>query len=386
MPVLEGALLLEGPGRVTVRRGELEVLGAVVPEGDSIVVPAGRRVPALARSPVEAEHSLASVTPLPRGWYERVDNLASRIASEGERVMLVGPSDAGKSTLAAWIANKWAGGATLLTVDVGQNEVFCPGFASAAPVKPPVIPGAVDAGSVSSCFVGSFTPRQAVDRYIYCAGRLAGSGRLVVDTDGWVARWDGLASKAAVAAVAGADLIVAVDLGEREAAVLERLSGARVERITRLVESTKSREERRVHRERLLAKWIAGAPETSYKADKVPVIGAPVFNGDPVDPRLASDLLGVRVVYAERVGGEIVAVVRGRARRSPGARLVREGWEKGRIAAVHAAGAVWPGIITRVNYRSREITVLTRAGPEAELVEVGSASVDASAYSGSAKW
>jgi len=380
---LEGAFLAEGPGSFKLASGELEVLGARVKPGERVIVPAGRRVPVRARGAVVEEARVRWVE-----WsaseYERLDSLAGALAGEG-RVVLVGPSDVGKSTLAAWIANK--AGHPLLTVDVGQNEVYCPGFASRLDPEGLVVPGA-PRGSVESCFVGAFSPRPVVGRYLYCAARLSRDAPrgLVVDTDGWVEKWDGIVAKAGIAESVNADVVLAVGLGDREVSVLDRLTGARVERLEPVASSGKSREERRVHRERLIAKCLEGAREVSYRVERVPVVGAPVFRGTPVDPEGASELAGFKVYYAELAGNELV-VVAPKPKKTPGVRALKPGWEKGLIAAVHPhAGPPEAGIVLRVNYRIPAIVVATRAGPNAALVEVGSARVDPDAVLGGVKW
>ena len=379
---LEGGVLLVGPGRLVVERGEFEVLGYVLGEGGELVVPAGRRVPGLARGRVVVEHSLAGVEPLPVEWYERVSRVAREVAGAG-RAVIVGPTDSGKSTLAAWAAN--LSGSPLLTVDVGQNEVFCPGFASLSR-DPPHVPGWAR-GGVESCFVGSFTPRGVESRYLGCASRLSrGGGGLVVDTDGWIMGWEALYSKAALASVVGADLVVAVGLEERWARFIAESSGTRLLLVDRLVSGGKAWEERRLHRERLVARALQGAVERTYRAGDTVIAGAPVFQGDPLDPRPLSEVLGASVVYAERVGGEIVVVARGRPRARQGARLLRPGWERGLIAAVHAEGTVYPGLVVRVNYRGRSMSILTRAPSGARLVEVGVSRVDLDGFLGQAKW
>lgn len=380
MPAYSGALLLEGPGRVSVVSGVLHVLGYRLEAGGSIVVPAGRRVPALAEDAV-LEHSLSGIGELSEEAYRRLDSLAERLAEHG-RVMIVGRSDSGKSTLAAWVANK--AGADMLTLDVGQNELFCPGFAARLRPEGPVIPGS-SSGSVEACFVGGFSPRGLVDRYLYCAARLSRNGRLVVDTDGWVSRWDGLLSKAAAAVAVGVEVIVSFGLDPVEVGLLERYTGAEVVVVEPFASQSKSVEERRTHRDRLIAGCVSGGESRNYKVDKTIVVGAPIFRGTPVDVAEASKLVGAPVVYAELADGVLHVVSRRRVR-APRVRVLQPGWERGLIAAVHSEGRVWPGIVTGVSYKARVVTVHTRAPAQAELVEIGVSRVDPDKFTGKPVW
>ncbi|MEB3806849.1 MAG: hypothetical protein GSR73_04960 [Desulfurococcales archaeon] len=384
-----GVYLLRGPGMLRVVEGEGEVLGYPVSAGDSIVIPVGRGV--LARF---QEGSRASYT----GRWEAVgpevyddwDRLASSLAKR-DRILLVGPSDSGKSTLASWIANKLAStGSRVLyaTVDIGQNENYCPGFTSSSVVEGPFIPGS-GGRLYRVCFVGSFTPRDAVHRYIGCSSSIlrGWTSPVVLDTDGWVSPWEGLESKVAVAEAADVDRVVAVGLEERYVEFLrKRLAGVEVTVIPPPYRGSKSREERRIHRERLVAKALAGARERSYSLDRVPLYGAPLFVGEPLDPKPFSEMLGSTVYYAERAGGGVRVVVRGRARSQPGVVFVRSGWERGLLVSLWHEGLGFPGLVTRVNYRARAIYVLTGFEGDPEYIEAGVARLDPDSFSGRARW
>ncbi|NOZ30804.1 MAG: hypothetical protein GXO68_02495 [Crenarchaeota archaeon] len=388
----KGTYLLQGPGKLTVEKGSVEVLGYRIDGEGQVVVPVGRSVPALVEEGARASYT-GKTTGLSSEAYQKWHDTIQGLGELDSRILLVGPSDTGKSTLAAWIINKIMqerGRSPLFaTVDIGQNENFCPGFTSSVVVRdPPFIPGG--GGDVySTCFVGSFTPTNSLSRYIYCAhSMLKGwQGPLVMDSDGWVTVWDGIDSKIAVAEAVGFDKVVLVGLGEREEEYIRgKLRGVEIVRLGSLVDSRKSREERRIHRERLIAKALAGARERGFKVDSVPVYGGPIFLGQRVDPRLVGEALGLHVYYAERVGGELRVVARVRGRRIQGATLVRPGWERGLLSAVVGGGVVRPGIVTRVNYRTGTLYVYTPYEGDPEYIELGVARLDPEAFMGKAKW
>jgi len=376
------AYVARGPGRLVVEKGTIEVLGYPVGEGSSILVPVGRAVPLL----VGGEGARASYTGSLEEWsveeYRRLDAIAGELGSHS-RVMLVGPSDVGKSTLAAWTANKMAlegRNPLLATLDVGQNENFCPGFASSNHVEPPFIPG-VGGPLARACFVGSFTPRGAEARYAYCAGHIVEAGESwVMDTDGWVSDWDGLDSKLAAAGAAGPELVVSVGLEDRLHRYLVDRLAVETKKLPRLVESRKTREERRTHRERLLSRALQGAKELSIRLDSTPVYGLPLFLGTPLDPEEVSSLLGVKVFYAEQAPQGITIVVPARARvpvpPTGKLRILRDGWERGLLAAVYEEGIPRPGLVTRISYRRMTIHVYAPTSGKPEMVEVGRARVD----------
>ena len=387
MPVK--AVLLVGPGRLTVTRGSLSLLGYELGPGDSVVVSAGRRLPALLGDDSGFEYT-GRVEEHSVDFYKALREYSAR-AREGDRILVVGPSDSGKSTLSAFIVNTLASEGRdplYATVDVGQNEAFCPGYTSSAQPDPLIVPGS--RGKLwRACFVGSFTPREQAYRYIACSSRVAAGwrGPLVVDTDGWIVPWEGLESKAALAHAINADTIIAVNMDERAVGFLrDTVPEARIVRVPRLVESVKSREERRTHRERLIAKALLGASTVRVSVERDRVYGLPVFHGTQVDPLEASKLTGVRVLYAEVQQGGLLIVARSRPRsRLPRVRVLLEGWEKGLLASVTAGGSPAPAVLLGIDYRSRTITLASKAAG-VDYVEVGKARVDPDAVLGRAKW
>ncbi|WP_232502317.1 Clp1/GlmU family protein [Aeropyrum camini] len=387
MEVAGGSALIRGPGRIEVVEGAAEVLGGRVDEGSGLVVPAGRAV--LARVEGRALLSGAVSTAGADASYERFDSIAREALPLG-RVAIVGPSDSGKSTLAAWIVNKSGGGYRLLSTDIGQNEVYAPGFVALASPRSIVIPGLDDSfSSVEPCFVGSFTPRGVESRYLACASRLASmAGQVVIDTDGWISLWEGLESKAALAIASRAKLVLAVGLPPRSARLLERVWGLDAVAVERLAsQGGKTRGERALHRERLIALRTSGGRERRVRPGEAEIVGAPIFRGEPLPPDTLRTLHPT-AIYGEKVDGDIVVVARrgGRPGASPGLRVLREGWEKGLIAAVHTGSGTYVGVVTRASYREPWVSVYTRAEGDIAVLEVGRSRVDVDSLMGRAKW
>lgn len=336
---LEGFVAVRGPAVISITQGAVEVMGFPLKEGASFVVPRARA--AILRGEgavveVAGAHE-SSVIELPRTEYEEVYALAEKTSHK--KVMVVGPVDVGKSTLISIVAGRAlaSGSRTeILTIDVGQNEIYCPGFSTLAAVNPPVIPGNADSFAViSSCFVGSFSPAPMLERYVRCAQELSrmASHRLIVDTDGWIDD-RGLEVKAKIALDIGVELIVAMGLSEEKAKVFSS-AGLDVIMFKPLARSVKTREERRLHRERLIAQKLADARLLSVPLELVK------FLGDRPKPR-------------------------------PGF---------GVIASVYARDTLQPGIVLKVDEKKNKAVVLTKASDVLELVEVGVSEVDLSSFS-----
>ncbi|MCS7107031.1 MAG: Clp1/GlmU family protein [Acidilobaceae archaeon] len=366
--------LAAGPVTVTIARGSAEVLGYEVSQGSSFIVPVGRHVLLKVRGEAVARSSSGGLIPASRESYAEFDQVAS-LALEGKRVMIVGPVDAGKSTLAAWILNKALSArrdAHFLTMDVGQNEVFCPAFAALSSAAPPVIPG--NQGSfphVKPCFVGSFSPAESLAKYFSCAEKLSRevSGLLVVDTDGWVDGEGALMSKVKLAEAVRADLVIAVGLEER-AKLLEEKLAAEVIAVARLARREKSKEERRVHRERLIAQKLIGAKQRLLRAEELELEGLELFRGKPLR------LNNPSTVYAEMGEGGLIVVYRGeRPPLGEGVKLLRESWERGLLVSVEGDG-IHVGVLDKIYYEKKLLRVFTNYEGKVKHLEVGKARVD----------
>ena len=376
--------LVSGPSSVRVVRGYLEVLGYRVVEGSTVVVPIGRSVPVK----VEGEILVSDrnrLTPVASSVYESLDRVAEELSKLG-RVMIVGPTDAGKSTLAAWILNKMHSRglqAYYLTTDIGQNEVYCPGFIALAQTKPPVVPGySASFHSVRPCFVGSFTPSDAIGKYAECIVKLSNVGEaLVIDTDGWV--WgDGLIVKARLSKMLSLDALVALGLPGELLELLRSNVDARVLSLPRLAGREKSFEERRAHRERLITLRLLEAKRVNVKVDEVEIEGLPLFKGRPVEQRILRGI-SQNIVYAEvSEEGVIVAVYRGQKPAELKGLTLPLGWERGLLVAVECGGELNPGVLERIDYRARTLTIVSKCRERIRRIEVGKARVNLEGLAG----
>ena len=248
--------------------------------------------------------------------------------SKDRSVVLVGPPDAGKSTLASYIYNSGLTRA-IASLDVGQNELYCPGFAAKASPPRPFVPGS-QVGAASACLVGDFTPRGLEASYLYCASRLLG-GRVgaVVDTDGWV-EGEGLILKAALALQLDAT-VVAVGMEEAKRELSAYVGD--VVFVPRLAPRSKSRSERALNRDRMLASCLRDA--------KRRVIGRDLVIGRPV-------------------GGGL----------------------EGLLSSIVSGGNEHFAVIERASTSSETLTVLTGYEGAVEAVRLGRARLDLKAFSG----
>ncbi len=249
-------------------------------------------------------------------------------AGRSKNVVLVGPTDSGKSTLASYLYNSGLT-AALASFDVGQNELYCPGFSATASPPRPFVPGS-PAGEALGCLVGDFTPRGLEASYLYCASRLLRArGPLVVDTDGWV-EGEGLVLKAAMASFIDA-VVVAIGLEGRRRELLSYVGDVLF--VPRLAPRSKSRSERATNRDRLMASCLSGARRRVLPAD--------VALGPTQEGRL-----------------------------------------EGLLSSVLGGGQEHFAVVERASERTGTVTVLTRYDGDVDGLRLGRARIDLRSFSG----
>ncbi|KAF5735519.1 hypothetical protein HS088_TW15G01026 [Tripterygium wilfordii] len=124
-------------------------------------------------------------------------------ASQGPRVIVVGPTDSGKSTLSkmllSWAAKQgWK--PTYVDLDIGQGSITIPGSIAATPIEMPIDPvEGIPLEMPLVYFYGHTTPSQNVDLYKVLVKELAQvlerqmtgntesrAGGMVINTMGWI--------------------------------------------------------------------------------------------------------------------------------------------------------------------------------------------------------
>lgn len=210
--------------------------------------------------------------------------LAAFEAAAGARVtMVVGPSDAGKTTLTTVLASALAARGdrvAIVDADVGQSEIGPPTTVGLGRVR-----GALarlgDAEVLALEFVGTTSPARAVRRTAGATGalvdraRAAGFERILVDTSGLVAGPFGRWLKRVKMDLVRPDLVVVVERDHEAEAVAHDAALRPDVRVLRVRAAPRARrrrqEERRRHRAHALAAYFAGAPVLRLRPDVVVV-------------------------------------------------------------------------------------------------------------------
>ncbi len=380
----EGTYVVRGPARIAFDGCEAEIMGSEC-SGCETVVPVGRTFTIKVkksgcRYTLTPPNATLEYSRIGEKFYEVKERIVnSFLERRNDGIVFIGPPDKGKSTLSILVHNTLRsrlkeGSTALVTTDIGQNEVYAPCFVSAS--SDVVLPG-VQSRLLDNCFVGSTSPPQAIEKYFHCVNRvvrkLVSEGyKVVVDTDGWINGLRGIYSKLAITTLLSNPLIVLSSLNDRDRSMIEYFYSPNI--LHYVVEGleTKKREERRLHRVRLIAKELRGASHMFFNESMVRILGLPVFNGRSIDPKT----LELRnVVYAEENEGIITLVLRRGSKPVKPKRNVNvlvEGWERGLIASLYYESEVKGlGVVESVDYKRRGVTLVSSYRGPVDIVEIG---------------
>ncbi len=396
-----GVVRVVGPARLRVEEGLVTILGAEYGAGEEVELPRYRSFSVLAsrasrlslalqgggslEEPLEGEEVVEE-------WLEAADKLAG-----SGSVMVVGPTDAGKTSFTITLLNRGlAAGRSpaVIDADVGQADVGPPGFVSGSLVASKLV-SLRQLWAEHLHFVGSVTPSRLEQRIVggivdlYWRLRSRGAGLIVVDTDGWTSSLQALEYKAEACRSIGCGAAVCIGCSGELADVFERVFS--FTETLRLPSPAVRRErgpgERRELRREGYARYLSGAREVTLGLDSVSILGSCLFSGRMLtreEVEELSRLLGVKViaasitmdsVYVYYEGGEPGREDLAAASAVYGGRhiyLYRRGCEENTLAAVLAEpGREEPALLKSIDFENNRLTILTRHEGEVKTIILG---------------
>ena len=237
--------------------------------------------------------------------------------------MIIGPSEAGKTTFTAALANTLhARGlrVAIVDADVGQSEIGPPGTVGLGAVAAP-IERTGDAEIIRFEFIGRTSPGRQPWRTAEATARLVAAARefdrVVVDTSGFVDGGFGASLKQRKIAGADPDAVVLVQHADECEHIVRGLSTrARLVRLPALTGvTTRTPAARRRHRDAALARHLEGARPVTLSTSRVDVrslAGAEVAPGTIAPMTVVAlhdgdgNTLALGVVDSADAGGLIV--------------------------------------------------------------------------------
>lgn len=224
--------MLSGRGRVEIRQGQVEILGAILSKGASFKVRLGRQIPVFSpevKSIVTGEGffrwKVIKEDPIPSSWRATIDELLARPNST---VVIVGQTDSGKSTLSQFLLNSALNFSTtvgLIDADIGQTDLGPPGFVAASLVRRKV----VDLRSIRPIameFIGALSPSKAFEESIDKVKKIKESllhynpDYIIINTDGWLDN-EGIVHKKKLIEKIRPDIVIALRQDQEENLIKE---------------------------------------------------------------------------------------------------------------------------------------------------------------------
>jgi polynucleotide 5'-kinase involved in rRNA processing len=228
---------------------------------------------------------------------------ALHAAARARVTVIVGESEAGKTSLTAWLAGELAAGGDRVAVvdaDLGQSEIGPPTTVGLGRIRGPVTRLA-DAECLALEFVGATSAARCLRETALATARLVdraralGFERILVDTSGLVAGDFGRALKRLKIDAVRPDLLLLVQrAGECEHIVraYEAAGSPVIARVAALASPVRRTPAvRRLHRERALAAALAGAVDVEVAADRLVTIAGESVSATP---ELVGTLVAVR--------------------------------------------------------------------------------------------
>ena len=345
-------LLATSPASVSVLSGDAEVWGADL-RGGLRVEKAG--VPVLISTSsgcrVELEASLIRVLPqaFPKSW----ESLSGSL-KKGDRVMLLGGVDSGKSSLSLYLLNRAVSSglrAALVDSDVGQSDVGPPGTIGVLVRDRPVIhPRLEEADHIF--FVGDTSPRGHFLQMIVglreavSAAYDDGAELVIVNTTGFVSGGAARALKSSKMAIVKPSKVVLMGRTPRfDRHVPPSVRVLSVEPLPQ--DAGKDHAVRRETRRLMFSEILSRCRPVEISARDVYLLNTMLFSGDPCPEHVDtfSKVLEVPVVYLEECEDAILVIAERRPARSKTLSLSKMLGKEVRVGRVDSYRGLYVGLL-----------------------------------------
>ncbi len=381
-----------GPLRVYVAKGRVMVLGAVFGEGESFEVNTYRSYgikaldePAVINVVLGEGASIEQPRPSEEvldTWVKVGDEIVSRLES-GDSVVVLGPTDAGKSSFVALLANRALHASKRVVVvdsDIGQADVGPPGFVSGAFVRERIL-WLREVKAEQLRFIGSITPSRFEKRILsavvdlYDWGVREGADVVLIDTDGWIYGLNALDYKLELIRIVRPRAVVVIG-DEILARVVEKVVKSNAISVyyapSPAVARIRDREDRRQLRSQAYKRFFENAQVREIELSSIAVFGSCFLMGQPLAENKLSEFsreLGVEVVAGSEGIDYIMLIVTKHPRSSVVERLSAEkqvyisvaGEEKGLYLAVLGPDLreKAPGVLQELDYKNLRAKIYT---------------------------
>ncbi len=276
----DSALIVHGPASIRLLRGDATALSAPV-ENRKLVVRRERQLPIETTSKAELEVVLGESahvfevkgSTIPSSWHS---GLQALVEMGRGKVLIVGASDTGKSTLTTFLANGLVRKRItprIVDADIGQADIGPPTTVSTA-VVPHCLASLADATPTSMIFVGHTSPSRVRAKLTNAISRLSEftqESLTLINTDGWVLDPEAVIYKIELIEAIQPDLVLGIARGAELEPILRgaRTPSMRIEASKLVLERSQS--DRRQIRTAGYRRFLDGGNVISYPKLKTKV-------------------------------------------------------------------------------------------------------------------
>jgi polynucleotide 5'-hydroxyl-kinase GRC3/NOL9 len=274
------ALIVRGPASIKLLKGDATALGAPL-DKRKLVVREDRQLPVETDSEADLDVVLAESaqilevkgSTIPSSWHSCLEAIAEM--NQG-KVLIVGASDMGKSTLSTFLANgliRKGIKPRIIDADIGQADIGPP-TAVASTVASHFLSSLADLTPMSMIFVGHTSPSRVQSKLMHTISRLSKDVQeslTLINTDGWALDPEAVIYKIELIESIRPDLILGIAKG-RELEPILRGAGTpsmRIEASTMVLERSQSN--RRQIRTAAYRRYLDGGKTLSYSRLKTRV-------------------------------------------------------------------------------------------------------------------
>lgn len=232
-----------------------------------------------------------------------------------------------------------------------------------------------------SIFVQSTSLERIWDRAVEAIKRLVdyaksqwGSDVVIVNTDGWIAGEEAVAYKRSLLSALAPTGIVAIRIGGELDEIVKGFTNVAFARPPPAAR-TRSKEDRKIHRDMSYGRFIFPVKEISIDLDKLPFCNLVLSKGIIIDNNLMGILsraINSRIFYAVQSGNLVYAITEGWAIKRVGNVRVfglPEGFERGLLVGFEDSGGflLGLGVLKRIYYEKRKAVIYASAKLERSL-------------------
>jgi polynucleotide 5'-hydroxyl-kinase GRC3/NOL9 len=283
-------LLVSGPASLVLLEGEAEVLGAPVEREEKLLVREEKQIPIETMTDSVFQISLGetgscreiSGTTIPNSWKTLVEAV---LKLPCPTVLVVGPTDSGKSTLCTYLANMLLekhARVTVVDADVGQSDIGPPATIGLGETDTCLF-SLADLDPISMFFVGHTSPTSVEEKVISGIKKLVehrpSDDPLIINTDGWVSGNQACSFKDRMIDELCPDLVAAIQVDDSLNPIINAAKANTIVVQSPVTVKKRNRDERRRLREMSYRKHLANSITRSVGFSEIGLKGVEMRSG-----------------------------------------------------------------------------------------------------------